>query len=317
MAGTPDNAEAAELHQVSVEFWLSGRRDEALLAFRQALGGESDAIALQLRDSLPNSYENPDATPDRPINLQQQNAFAAYRNTVRMATDDARAWFNVGLTHEKEARESEARQAFEESFKSYHRNLAAKALQGAAPEVALELCRRVVEIDERDAKAWINLGAALGQMQQHDEELEAYRKAIDIAPKYAEAWYNLGVARARQEQDAEAIHAYKQALILSPKFAKAWFNLGVLQGKLGNPNVKTNSIAVVVWKPLVTRRRQIRRLRLSTNGSQAWFASQLSTQSRSSMVTCTFQKLQWCPDQWLFRRHQIEMWAKYSHWWKC
>ena len=40
MAETPDNAEAAELHQVSVELWLIGRRDEALLAFRQALGGE-------------------------------------------------------------------------------------------------------------------------------------------------------------------------------------------------------------------------------------------------------------------------------------
>ena len=61
MAETPDNAEAAELHQVSVELWLIGRRDEALLAFRQALGGESDAIALQLRDTLPNSYDDPDA----------------------------------------------------------------------------------------------------------------------------------------------------------------------------------------------------------------------------------------------------------------
>ena len=108
MAETPDNAEAAELHQVSVELWLIGRRDEALLAFRQALGGESDAIALQLRDTLPNSYDDPDATPDRPINLQQQNAFAAYRNTARMTTDDARAWFNVGLTHEKEGRAVEA-----------------------------------------------------------------------------------------------------------------------------------------------------------------------------------------------------------------
>ena len=241
MAETPDNAEAAELHQVSVELWLIGRRDEALLAFRQALGGESDAIALQLRDTLPNSYDDPDATPDRPINLQQQNAFAASRNTARMTTDDARAWFNVGLTHEKEGRADEARQAFEESFKSYHRNLAARALGGSDAQVALELCRRVVDIDERDAKAWINLGAALGQTQQPDEELEAYRRAIEIAPKYAEAWYNLGVAQAREERDGEAIHAYKQALVLSPKFAKAWFNLGVLQGKLGNPQEKLRS----------------------------------------------------------------------------
>ena len=35
-----------------------------------------------------------------------------------MTTDDARAWFNVGLTHEKEGRAVEARQAFEESFKA-------------------------------------------------------------------------------------------------------------------------------------------------------------------------------------------------------
>ena len=241
MADSPDNVESAQLHRRSVELWLSGQREEALLAFRQALGGESDAIALQLRDTLPNSYENPDATPDQPINLQQQNAFAAYRKTARMVTDDARAWFNVGLTHEKEGRAGEARQAFEESFKSYQRNRAAKALQEGDPKVALGLCRRVVDIDDRDAKAWINLGAALGQAQQPDEELEAYRKAIEIAPKYAEAWYNLGVAQARLEQDAEAIHAYKQALILSPKFAKAWFNLGVLQGKLGNPQEKLRS----------------------------------------------------------------------------
>ena len=96
----------------------------------------------------------------------------------------------------------------------------------------------MTEIDPKDAKAWINLGAALGQAEQPDEEIDAYRKAIKLAPKYADAWYNLGVAKARCEEDAEAIHAYKQALLLSPKFAKAWFNLGVLQGKLGNPHEK-------------------------------------------------------------------------------
>ena len=47
MAETPDNAEAAELHQVSVELWLIGRRDEALLAFRQALGGATSSSGKQ------------------------------------------------------------------------------------------------------------------------------------------------------------------------------------------------------------------------------------------------------------------------------
>ena len=240
MAENPKQAEAAELHQRSVELWLGGRHDEAIAVYRQALGLESDAISLQLRDTLPNSYSDPDATPDGPINLQQQNAFAAYRNTARLTTDDARAWFNIGLTHEKEGRATEAGQAFVESFKSYHRTHAAKTLQ-ASGKAAVEVCRRVVEIDPRDAKAWINLGAALGQAEQPDEEIDAYCKAIKLAPKYAEAWYNLGVAQARREEDVEAIQAYKQALLLAPKFAKAWFNLGVLQRKLGNPHEKIRS----------------------------------------------------------------------------
>ena len=240
MAENPKQAEVAELHERSVELWLRGRHDEAIAVYRQALGLESDAISLQLRDTLPNSYSDPDATPDGPINLQQQNAFAAYRNTARLTTDDARAWFNVGLTHEKEDRAAEAGQAFVESFKSYHRTHAAKALLGGG-NAAVGVCRRVVEIDPRDAKAWINLGAALGQAEQPDEEIDAYSKAIQLAPKYAEAWYNLGVAQARREEDVEAIQAYKQALLLAPKFAKAWFNLGVLQGKLGNPHEKIRS----------------------------------------------------------------------------
>ena len=240
MAENPKQAKAAELHERSVELWLSGQRVEAIAAFRQALGLETDAISLQLRDSLPNSYSDPNATPDGPINLQQQNAFAAYRNTARLTTDDARAWFNIGLTHEKEGRAAEAGQAYVESFKSHHRTHAAKTLQ-AGSKAAVEVCQRVTEIDPTDAKAWINLGAALGQAEQPDEEIEAYRKAIKLAPKYADAWYNLGVAQARREEDVEAIHAYKQALLLSPKFAKAWFNLGVLQGKLGNPHEKIRS----------------------------------------------------------------------------
>ena len=161
MAENPRQAAAAELHERSVELWLDGQRDDAIAVYREALGLETDAISLQLRDTLPNSYSDPDATPDGPINLQQQNAFAAYRNTVRLTTDDARAWFNIGLTHEKDGQAADAKKAFIESFKSYHRTHAAKTLQ-AGGKAAVDICRRVTEIDPRDAKAWINLGVALG-----------------------------------------------------------------------------------------------------------------------------------------------------------
>ena len=101
MAENPRHTKIAELHQRSVDLWLDGKRTDAIAMYRQALGLETDAISLQLRDTLPNSYSDPDATPNAPINLQQQNAFAAYRNTIRLTVEAdpnfGEAWHNLGV----------------------------------------------------------------------------------------------------------------------------------------------------------------------------------------------------------------------------
>lgn len=211
MAENPRHAEIAEQHQRSVELWLGGKRTDAIAVYRQGLGLETDTISLQLRDTLPNSYSDPDATPHAPINLQQQNAFAAYRNTVRLTTDDARAWFNIGLTHEKEGRAAEAEQAFVESFKSYHRTHAAKTLQ-AGGKAAVDICRRVTEIDPRDAKAWFNLGVLQGKLSNPHEKIRSYRKAV-------EADHNFGVMLNAVGKTEEGNTAFARARkLLNPKF---------------------------------------------------------------------------------------------------
>lgn len=50
--------------------WLGDKRTDAIVVYQQVLGLKADAISLQLRDTLPNSYSAPDATPHAPINLQ-------------------------------------------------------------------------------------------------------------------------------------------------------------------------------------------------------------------------------------------------------
>ena len=62
--------EIAEQHQRRVELWLGDKRTDAIVVYQQVLGLKADAISLQLRDTLPNSYSAPDATPHDPINLQ-------------------------------------------------------------------------------------------------------------------------------------------------------------------------------------------------------------------------------------------------------
>ena len=50
--------------------WLGDKRTDAIVVYQKVLGFKADAISLQLRDTLPNSYSAPDATPHDPINLQ-------------------------------------------------------------------------------------------------------------------------------------------------------------------------------------------------------------------------------------------------------
>ena len=92
--------------------------------YRQALGLETDAISLQLRDTLPNSYSDPDATPHAPINLQQQNAFDAYRNTVEADHNFGKGWHNlvvmlnaVGKTEEGNTAFARARKLLNPKFR--------------------------------------------------------------------------------------------------------------------------------------------------------------------------------------------------------
>ena len=112
MAENPRHAEIAEQHQRSVELWLGGKRTDAIAVYRQALGLETDAISLQLRDTLPNSYSDPDATPHAPINLQQQNAFDAYRNTVEADHNFGKGWHNLGVMLNAVGKTEEGNTAF-------------------------------------------------------------------------------------------------------------------------------------------------------------------------------------------------------------
>jgi len=266
---TENPADISTLHAQSAELWLQGDREEAIRLYRQAVESQSDAICLHLRDNLPKSFDDPAAKPIDYVNLSQQRAFRAYRDTAAMRVDDSHAWFNVGVELEAAGKPDEAMKAFTESFQVFHRNRGTQLVRGQQTEEAIAACLKAVQIDSSDAKAWMNLGAAYGQAGMGEEEVESYRTAIGLAPKYAEAWYNLGVAHARQEEDAEAIQAYRRALVLLPRFARAWFNLGVLLGKLGN------------WREKVKAYRKA--VEADPNFGEAWYnlGAALSAQGRT------------------------------------
>jgi Tfp pilus assembly protein PilF len=91
-----------------------------------------------------------------------------------------------------------------ESFKSYHRTHGGKAAVG--------ICRRVTEIDPRDARAWFNLGVLQGKLGNPHEKIRSYRKAV-------EADHNFGVMLNAVGKTEEGNTAFARARkLLNPKF---------------------------------------------------------------------------------------------------
>ena len=97
------------------------------------------------------------------------------------------------------------------SFKSYHRTHAAKTLQ-AGGKAAVGICRRVTEIDPRDARVWFNLGVLQGKLGNPHEKIRSYRKAV-------EADHNFGVMLNAVGKTEEGNTAFARASkLLNPKF---------------------------------------------------------------------------------------------------
>jgi Flp pilus assembly protein TadD len=84
-----------------------------------------------------------------------------------------------------------------------------------------------------NARAQVNLGAALVVHGAVDDAIGHFRKAIQIKPYYSDAHYNLGIALAVQGQKAEAVEELRRAIRLEPGFAKAHRNLGILLAEQG------------------------------------------------------------------------------------
>ncbi len=85
--------------------------------------------------------------------------------------------------------------------------------------------REVTRLDPLRAGAYINLGAVLNLLQEHDEAMTALRRGIQLDPQRVEGYYNLGLVYRRRGQYDLAIQAYREALRINPRMADAHLNL--------------------------------------------------------------------------------------------
>lgn len=95
-------------------------------------------------------------------------------------------------------------------------NLGNSYLRSNQPDKAIEIYKKVININPEHATAWSNFGVALQNSHQLDLAIGALEKATSINPEYANAWHNLGNAYFLIQQKDKAAEAFQQAIRIDP-----------------------------------------------------------------------------------------------------
>jgi len=88
-------------------------------------------------------------------------------------------------------------------------------------EKAVEIFKKILEIEPKNYKVLYNLGIAYFNLGQIENALKAYNNAITIKPDYKLCYYNIGLIYETKENLNKALKYYEKALAIDPTFPYA------------------------------------------------------------------------------------------------
>jgi predicted O-linked N-acetylglucosamine transferase (SPINDLY family) len=138
---------------------------------------------------------------------------------------------NQARQHYESGRLAEAQNLFKQALVLQPNNADALHLLGVVTYQlgqpgGMELVRRAISLNPRQASYHCNLGVMLSDAGKSDEAVEAYKKTLALQPDNFSAMNNLAnIIRSRGQFD-EAISLYKKAVALNPNYAEAYNNMG-------------------------------------------------------------------------------------------
>lgn len=124
-----------------------------------------------------------------------------------------------------------AREKLEELVRLYPRDKRAHRLlgylyRGVDEDKAIAEYKRAIEIDEKYAPAYNNLGYAYQRKGEYDKAIEAFKKYSELLPDEANPHDSIAELYKKMGRYEESIKHYRKALELKPTFAFSQRNIG-------------------------------------------------------------------------------------------
>ena len=107
--------------------------------------------------------------------------------------------------------------------------------QGKFP-YAVATYQKVIDIDPKNAKAYVGIAIAYDNMFAHDRALTYIKKASVLDSSDPEAYFYLGVLYGNHEDYDKAIEYFMKTIQLDPNYVEAYLNLGVMYWHKGKTN---------------------------------------------------------------------------------
>ncbi len=99
---------------------------------------------------------------------------------------------------------------------------------------ALAEYKKATELDDKNFRAYLNLGIAYKQVEKMDIAISTLQKAVELSPKSYEAHYYLGLAYQLNNKLDQAVQELELSDKLHPGSTQIIYDIGQTREKMGN-----------------------------------------------------------------------------------
>ena len=226
-----DSMRGEFLFELAEAYWKSGRKEEAIHRYEQALQRSPEHLALRHNLSVALSESG-----------RTEEAVDVLLGALELAPDDSKSLNNLGELYVKQGKLTEAVEVLRRSLRANPgmpeaNNILAAALSRLGDlEGGIAAAQEAICSQPDFDVAHNTLANMLAGAGRFAEAQPHFEQAIRLNPEYAEAFYNYGNALAQQGRLNEAEKQLRRAVRLKPDFAQAENNLGnalAVTGRLG------------------------------------------------------------------------------------